>query len=63
MKPIRDLAPYMHSKNECTNTSLSLMKLYKRARRITATYKPDSLYRQRMKNQRAMRRAALHVVR
>lgn len=63
MKPTPHITPYLNSTDERTNASVSLMRLYKRLRRINATYKPDSLYRQRMKNKRALRRAALHIVR
>jgi hypothetical protein len=63
MKPRRDIAPYMGSSDINTNASLSLLKVFKRLRCITATYKPDSRYQARLKNKRAARRATLHIVR
>ena len=43
MKPRRDVIPYMSSSDKNVNTSLSLLKLYKRIRLIDPTYKPCNL--------------------
>jgi hypothetical protein len=63
MKQRRDVTPYMSSADDSINASLSLLKLYKRVRSISATYKPGSRYQMRLKHKRAARLATLHIVR
>ncbi len=63
MKQRRDVTPYISSADINTNASISLLKLYKRLRCISATYKPGSRYQARLKHKRAARRLALHIVR
>lgn len=63
MKPIRDVTPYMGNSDLNINATLTLLKVYKRLRMIDATYKPSSLYSNRLKSKQAARRANLHIVR
>jgi len=63
MKPRRDLVPYMASKNESVNASITILKLFKRIRTINPAYKPCSRYQARLANKQAARRTRLHIVR
>lgn len=63
MKPIRNLVPYMASKDASVNASLTMLKLFKRIRLLNPNYKPSSRYQMRLANKQAARRTRLHIVR
>lgn len=63
MRPIRDITPHMSNPDSGINASLTLLKVFKRLRTISPTYKPSSRYQARLKNRRAARRANLHIIR
>lgn len=63
MKQRRFVTPYMGSRDINVNSSLSLLKVYKRIRTIDPEYKPGSRYQARLKSAQAERRFKLHIVR
>lgn len=63
MKPKRDITPYMASSDNSINTTITLLKVYKRLRMLNPAHKPASRYQARLKNKQAARRAILHIVR
>ncbi len=63
MKPRRDITPYMASVDSSTNTTLTLLKLFKRIRTIKPTQKPVSRYQSRLMQAQAVRKAKLHITR
>lgn len=63
MRQRRVITPYMGSRDQNVNASLSLLKVYKRLRTIDPEYKPASHCQVRLKSKQAERRARLHIVR
>lgn len=63
MRPIRDITPHMSNSNNGINASLTLLKVFKRLRRISPAYKPSSRYQAQLKHKQATRRMKHGIVR